>query len=595
MPSLHRRVRRVLEVPRARVAPPIPAEWGLVRFDKNRSLAPDLILVLLCLILWLVPAGLSELRNADEARYVLIAHEWLLSGKGVCMTFFGEPYDQKPPLPFFLLAAMLKVTGGEVLTFFVRIPSIALGTAAVLATWRIGRGHLGELAGFIAALVLMTSMRWMKDVPTTELNIMFSGWIALSLACWFLRPEGKLSPARTIAMWGFLAAAFFTKGPFALIIVASVLATEAAVTRSWRPYRESRCIVGMIGVVALIALWFLAERIQFGAEFVREQVEGESVDRFLQGKHRQPHGYYVLRVFHTIMFPWGLALIPMSIAVWKRARELPPILTTALVGWGLIPMIVLTLASGKREPYPLPLLPGLSLVVAYYVQQFIGSNRKMPRVADGLMWSYLGWCCALITGAALTLLKPNLCEARGAFFRPWQMIPLVALVAAFGIGATLIRRWRTNPTTPVLGLAGMLFLTGFFFTTIVKPSADPNKSSRGFSRALDGLLAARGFSGPIGLIDGAAKPEYHVYGQYSACRIEFERDVAGHGGRSLPAVLLIRGKDWEDPTAFDSALRERGYRRESTMIAARDELEVYVRDGAGNATLGGDPKIDSSQ
>lgn len=549
------------------------------RLGKYRAVAPEIVLVMLCLLLWLVPAGLSELRNADEARYVLIAREWLACSNGLCLTFFGEPYDQKPPLPFLLLGAMLKLTGGEVVTFFVRIPSIALGTAAVIATWRIARRHLGELAGFISALVVMTSMRWMKDVPTTELNIMFSGWITLSLACWFLRPEGVLSPARALAMWGCLAAAFFTKGPFAIVIVGSVLGTEAAFARSWRPFRESRFVLGLLGVVAMIGLWFLAERMHYGADFVRNQVVGESVDRFLQGKHRQPNSYYVGRMFHTIMFPWAIALIPMAFAIWRRSRELPSIITTAFIGWGLIPMIVLSLAAGKREPYPLPLLPGFALVVAYWLRQFIAANRKTPRICDAIMWSSIGWCGVYLVGGFFAFARPDLCEARGAYFRSWQIIPWVGLVVAFAVSAWVIRRNRASPVTPVLGISAILVLTGIMFTTIVKPSADPDKSSRAFSAELDHILESREIQNPVGLIDGAAKPEYHVYGRYLATKLDFESDIL-RVDKPLPQLLILRPQDWDDAAMFEAALNKRGFTLERTTLAARDEFRIYIRPEA---------------
>lgn len=584
MPSIYSRARRFLGVPYSNAAPDFPAEWRLDRFGKYQAIIPDVVLALLCLLLWLVPAGMSELRNADEARYVLIAREWLVRDCAICLSFFGEPYDQKPPLPFLLLGAMLKLTGGEVVTLFMRLPSIALGTAAVLATWRIGRRRLGEVAGLFSALVLMTSMRWMKDVPTTELNVMFAGWLTLSLACWFLRPEGALRPLRALAMWLLLAAAFFTKGPFAIVIVVFVLGAEAAYSRSWRPFRESRFVPGMLLVVGLIALWFAAEWMHYGAEFVRTQVVGESVERFFQGKHRAPHAFYLWRYFRTIMFPWGVFLLPMAFLVWKSPARVPLIVRTAFLGWGLLPMIVLTLASGKREPYPLPLLPGFSLVVGYYLSRFVAVNARMPRVSSAMMWAAIGWCCVLLAGASLAFIYPRICEDHGAFFRAWQIVPAVALFAAFGCVAYWTRRFRADALTPVLSLSAILFLVGLTFTTIVKPSADPAKSSRAFSRELDAILEERSIKSPVGVVDKSAKPEYHVYGRYLATVLDFDRDIVAES-RALPEVLILRARDWDAEARVIETLAARGYVLERRMIAARDELLLFTERAQPAETL----------
>src|SRR5262249_45150274 len=67
----------------------------------------------------------------------------------------------------------------------------------------------------------------------------------------------------------------------------------------------------------------------------------------------------------SIFFPWALLLIPAGVLLWRRRREWPAGMS-AIMGWIVIPFLVLTIASGKRHAYLLPILPALALVTAWY-------------------------------------------------------------------------------------------------------------------------------------------------------------------------------------------------------------------------------------
>ena len=67
------------------------------------------LLIALCLGLWAWTCGLWDLWGPDEARYVQIAKELLPRRNWFLLTLHGQPYDEKPPLPFWMLAGMLKL------------------------------------------------------------------------------------------------------------------------------------------------------------------------------------------------------------------------------------------------------------------------------------------------------------------------------------------------------------------------------------------------------------------------------------------------------------------------------------------------------
>jgi 4-amino-4-deoxy-L-arabinose transferase-like glycosyltransferase len=564
-----------MSVPRAG-----PAVWpplaGLSRVDGSlRSWVIGAVIIVWCFLLWVVPAGLSDLQGADESRYVLVAREWLAGDGGITLKLFGEPYDQKPPLPFLLLALMLKITGGEVVSLTVRLPSILLGTAAVLATWRIARRHLGEEAGIFAALVLMTSTQWMMDTPTAELNVMFAGWFTLSMACWFLRPVGVVSWWRAAGMWLMLAAAFFTKGPLALLMAASVISVEALLRKSWAPFKESRFIAGFALNLLLIGIWLYAQQSEVGSDFVRNQVGGETVDRFLKGSHEAPFHYYMVRLFTSIMFPWAFFLIPATIEIWRGARAKSPLLATTLFGWGAVPLLILTLSSGKRESYPIPLLPGLSIAVGYYLSQFLSRVKSIRPASNTLMAAAVVGGGVLVLGAVAILLHPDLGWTRDAYFSGWQLLPACLIVAAFWTAAWGIRRYRDYAATPIFAMAIFMSLFAVAVSTLVRPASGPSKSSRSFSEFMENYLESAQVPHVVGLIGRAERAEYHVYADYLGVPLDFDKDIVGDR-KALPEVLLLRTKDFDKgDVKLAAGMKSRGYTLAGRTMALGDTMSIY--------------------
>lgn len=554
----------------------------------GRSAPTAVLLVSLCFLLWMLPAGLWDLRGADETRYVLIAREWLAGDGGIKLTLLGQPYDQKPPLPFLLYALMLAANGGDVSNWAVRLPSVLLGTAGVLATWRIGRRHLGERAGLLAALVLATSSQWMIDTPTAELNVMFSGWIALSLACWFLRPEGAMPWRRALAMWLLLAAAFFTKGPLAILVVVSVLAGECVVRRSFAPLREARLWQGLLLNGILIAAWLLAQRAEAGSAFVEKQVVGQTVDRFVQGDHEAPPWYYVPRLFASIMCPWAILLVPAGFRWWREWKNVSPFSRTALLGWIGLPFAVLSLASGKRETYMLPLLPGFALIVGSFLDGLLarGETVRTPvtRHFSRALASLAILCALLLCTAGIVVVKrPDLLWNHDFLLRRWQIAPIAVLAALFAWTAIRLRSREDSVATPVAGAFALLFLGGLAMFTIAYPATSPGKSTRRFAEFLDRFLAENRAGKAVGLLDRAAKPEYHVYGNYLGVPLE-KGDLNPGASHRLPNVLVVREGDWKDVEANRKRMADAGYAAGPRIVATGDELTLYLRSAESAST-----------
>ena len=86
----------------------------------------------------------------DEARYGEVLREMLESGRWLVPHLNGFPYPDKPPVYFWLVAALGALTSQGELAF--RLFTLLSTVAATFGTWVLGRRLAGPAAGRWAAL-----------------------------------------------------------------------------------------------------------------------------------------------------------------------------------------------------------------------------------------------------------------------------------------------------------------------------------------------------------------------------------------------------------------------------------------------------------
>ena len=106
------------------------------------------------MLAWATSCGSWDLWGNDEGRYVQVAKELLGRRNWLHLTLFGSNYDNKPPLAFWLFAGMLKLNGGAVSAWLVRLPAVVFGTLTVVLTYLIGAHCYGKRVGLLAGLML---------------------------------------------------------------------------------------------------------------------------------------------------------------------------------------------------------------------------------------------------------------------------------------------------------------------------------------------------------------------------------------------------------------------------------------------------------
>src|SRR5204862_7065639 len=127
----------------------LPYLWTGVLFPgaaeaDSRVRRVSLLVLLLLPAAILYPSRGFHLLEPDEGRYAQIPREMLARGEWVVPTLQGEPYLDKPPLMYWLVALSYGVFGAHDWSARL-VPALAVH-GCVLLTYLLGRRGLGERA-----------------------------------------------------------------------------------------------------------------------------------------------------------------------------------------------------------------------------------------------------------------------------------------------------------------------------------------------------------------------------------------------------------------------------------------------------------------
>ncbi len=425
----------------------------VLRAGPRRALLPWIAL-LGATIFFTTDLANIDLWAPDEPRYAAIAEE-LRSGRhgagGLLLLHLNdEPYSQKPPL-YFWLAAALGLATGRVDELAARLPSALAGVACVMGTYWIARlARLPGALAWLAAGLLATSFRFAFTARRAQLDVLLCACELLAIGIFlFLETrrggvEGaRRHPALLVGLHTALGAAALVKGPVGwlpLLVFAVYLAWEGrlAAFRSLAPLWA-----GLFSIAPLL-LWIGAAAALAPDGFAREAVGTNVFARFFSGTSHARAFYYYAYQLPLDFMPWTL-LLPAAVATLARAARAPePAATRAglsdgatarfLACWILVPLAFFSLSAGKRGLYLLPIFPALALACALGVPRAAGSPNPERRRTRALAWA-IG-TVAIVEFAGFVFVLPRLdseksprpiARAIAAHTRPAEIVALYGL------------------------------------------------------------------------------------------------------------------------------------------------------------------------
>jgi 4-amino-4-deoxy-L-arabinose transferase-like glycosyltransferase len=365
----------------------------------------------------------AEIYFMDVARAMVETGDWLVP------RYQGSPFFDKPPLTYWLMAAVFHLLGFT--RAAARLVSVSATVGLLLTTAGLGRRLLGRRAALLGTIALGTTLLVLSVGRLAMSDMLLALWCTLAVAVGVRASQERATVPRMAALGALVGLGFLTKGPIAVVLAGSGLAVLAVRGHDGRRLRPgvATAAAGIACFAAFGLWWFAALAWHLGAGPLVYFFRQENLERFAGERYDEGLSpLFYVGAYLGAGLPWSLLL---PIAAWRAWRR-----GAVLVLWFVLMAIPLGAARGKMDYYLLPLLPAASLVVGHHLaSRWNAVDRAWARVA-------------LVIFAALLALVPAALEGRipTEWLPSW---PARAALVALGVAVALAAAFAAARPSPL--------------------------------------------------------------------------------------------------------------------------------------------------
>ncbi len=426
------------------------------------------VLVGLWAVAYLPFLGTRDLR-LEEGRRATPAREMLESGDFVRPTLYGETYLNKPPLYFWLVAAIGSVLG-EVTPFVVRLPSVLAALGCALLATRFALPELDRRTRHLAGLFTIASATLLDKGTLGEIDPTLTLLVAAAFkSVWDGYGPDRQSTRSWLQVGLWLGLAVLSKGPAGpAIFYLGVVPFLVWERRLGRLFTVGHALC--IGLAALpVATWIglLIERgVVQPSELVNVWVQQLGVDNVAVSRLDWVRRWAEFPLQLLGMFIPGVVWAAIAL-VHRKSNALQRLLICA----AFVPCVAFWLYPEARARHVMPVVFPIALLGAIEVMRRESSSRWSVRA--GHMWSLVPGLFGIV-GLLLALTR-----------FPGQLVPATATFVA-GLTWTWFSLRRTNasggPIATAIPFAGAL-LAGWMVANAVLFPGRANRAPTRIARA----------------------------------------------------------------------------------------------------------------
>lgn len=531
--------------------------------------------------------GLRDPWPADEPRFALIARDMVESGNWLFPRVGGVIYPDKPPLFFWLVAALYALTDSLRLAFL--LPGILAGLGTMLLVTDLARRLWGAQTAIWCGATLLAIVQFPLQMKSGQIDGLLCVWTTLGV--YGFSRHLLLGPDWRWYAIGGLAAGLgvITKGvgvlPYLIFVPYAF-----AVAQRWPVYRHTwrdwRWATAPLATLLAVALWLVPmllattggadpELVAYRDNILFHQTITRYTDSW---GHIKPFWYLFTNAAPWLWIPVTFVL-PWLVPAWRqdlRARNAAVLL---LLGWLLLVLIFFSFSDGKRSLYIFPAAPALALVAGRHAEALL-ARIGVQRV---LLVFLAVLSAGLIAVAMYALMNPHVIEA-------WATDGITTLKAGsalLGVGllmAITILIFRRRQVLAGYATAMVVFWLGL--SMLVAPSLDATRSGRALVHRIESSImpgTEMGFVGwPEQFLLQWDKPVVHFgyrRGDRDAETIDAARWLMASPDRSI-----VLPESWLQPCFDpDAAIAIGRAHRRNWMIADRESLSASCLDRASGA------------
>ncbi|MBI5467022.1 MAG: glycosyltransferase family 39 protein [Candidatus Kerfeldbacteria bacterium] len=381
--------------------------------------------------------GRLPLTNWDEGIYAHVNLELFRSHDWSELTYYGQPFLEKPPLQFWLTMPLIGIFGPTELAM--RLWSVAAGiaTALLIAFWSWQLWRQRTLSWFVAGAFIFGRFALYHAFRTGDLDGLLTFWITLALYSYWRssdRPRWWLG-------WGVATALAIMTKSFVGIVPIVVVGLDILLGWRWRQISWKHLALGLVSLVLVAAPWHIVETVRFGQAFWNDYLGLHVLERTSVALFGTTPWWWYVPTLRIQFFPFSLFL-PLAVLLagrrWWRERDAT---SRLLMIWTLVVLGIFTLIQTRREWYILPLYPAAVLLIGQlWREKWVNG---LSRLAKGMWWvSLIGVFAFLLQELQHRGVLWNVTPYRFLPAALWQQWPgrlAVAVVSALIVW--LVARW----------------------------------------------------------------------------------------------------------------------------------------------------------
>jgi 4-amino-4-deoxy-L-arabinose transferase-like glycosyltransferase len=396
----------------------------------------------------------------NEGRYAEVAREMLLRGNFVTPTMDFTLFLNKPPLLYWLVAAVFSVLGPSE---WARLVTVVIAMITIVLTGRLGARLYDETTGFVAAAFLATTVGFVLEARTLRPDSILVASVAGAVWCW-LRAEDAPERAREWwlgAMYAILGLGVLAKGMVPVVVAAMPILACTVRDHGIRGVTRLRPALGLVVGAIVVLPWHVLVSIEHRG-FAWDYVVNQHLLFFLDKKFpRDSEGDglpFFWAAFVGRALPWVL-LVPFALReAWTGRHATAAVVgrSSALLGvWLVGVMFFFSLAPSRLEHYSLPALPAVALLAA----------RTFERLRRGELGEGVWYTFAVVSGALVVAgvvgvtVGPALLERVYWLAQEPRLIALAAPAGAAALAGGILLAWATLRRQASLGAAGLAVFT----------------------------------------------------------------------------------------------------------------------------------------
>lgn len=318
--------------------------------------------------------------DGDPVIYASVAKGIAQSGNWVDLHLGSAEYWNKPPLVFWLTAALFRIFGTT--TFAACFWPALFGAASCLLMHRLVREMFDRPTALYAALAMLLTPELLRYGSRLRLETVVIFFTLLAVTdTWRAVSSGEASPLRRVGVW--IGCLFLAKGGPGFIALAVVISFLVA-SRAGGLLRTRAASQGLAALLLMGISWPLLQWLRHGDPWLAHTIGQELLQVDTIGRaHQNPVLFYSWRMIRANSLWLVLGLLGARV-LW-RERSTHPDRWRLIVSWTLVSLVMISLPERLYSRYLnaihpiLALLSGVWLARSLDVSRFDQISSWLPR------------------------------------------------------------------------------------------------------------------------------------------------------------------------------------------------------------------------